>query len=85
MTLLLEADAWLPFFPKGSYVGVDTACTQPLPGEYYGIFLAGLGVTIAPITADPLRGCYMAERNDSRMECPLTNILGRVVWCWRAF
>lgn len=83
MVLLLETDACLPLFPKGAYVGLDTACIQPLPGEYYGIFLAGRGVTIAPISGDPLQCCYLAEVNGTRIECPLPNILGRVAWVWR--
>lgn len=82
--LCLEADAGLPHFPRGAYVSVDTACVQPLPGEYYAVFPAGGGVRMTPlrVLAD---GRYTMDGEAGEVECPSVHVLGRVVWTWRPY
>lgn len=82
--LRLEADAGLPYFSRGAYVGVDTACVQPLPGEYYAVFLPGGGLGMAPLKAIGEKR-HAAAVGNKVTECPADHILGRVLWVWRPF
>lgn len=90
--LHLESNAGQPHFPRGAYVGVDTACVQPLPGEYYAVFLpaGGVGVVSLRVAGE---GVYAAAPDEGRgespedggLECPAAHILGRALWVWRPF
>ncbi len=90
--LHLESNAGQPHFPRGAYVGVDTACVQPLPGEYYAVFLPGGGVGVVSLRVVG-EGAYAAAPDEGwserpehgGLECPAAHILGRALWVWRPF
>ncbi len=90
--LRMDASNMEPSMRRGSYVGVDTASTNPVSGDAFAIYEPNEGITIKRVFLDNDNNCYIL-RSDAP-EFPSRNIaidslhgrvMGRIVWVLQNF